>query len=125
MNNFEEATNRLKTQLRVRDDKEASEALGISATAWAMRKKRDSFPTKEVFALAAQRPDLALDPDWIVTGLSNKMETDGNAEASLLQCYRIMSAHDRKTLVKIAVSISDVVNLSSEEITRRLSNYKP
>ena len=125
MNNFEEATNRLKTQLRVRDDKEASEALGISATAWAMRKKRDSFPTKEVFALAAQRPDLALDPDWIVTGLSNKMETDGNDEDSLLQCYRIMSAHDRKTLVKIAVSISDVVNLSSEEITRRLSNYKP
>lgn len=125
MNFFEEATNRLKEQLRVRDDKEASEALGIGTTAWAMRKKRDSFPTKEVFALAQQRPELGLDPDWIVTGSSKKMKTEGDAEASLVQCYRIMSAHDRRMLVKIAVTMSDVTNLPGDEINRRLANYKP
>lgn len=125
MNFFEEATNRLKEQLHVRDDKEASEALGIGATAWAMRKKRDSFPTKEVFALAQQQPELGLDPDWIVTGTSNRVETKGNAEGSLIQCYRIMSAHDRGMLVKIAAAMSGITDLSGEEINRRLANYKP
>lgn len=125
MNFFEEATNRLKEQLHVRDDKEASEALGIGATAWAMRKKRDSFPTKEVFALAQQRPELGLNPDWIVTGSSKKMETEGDAEDSLIQCYRIMSRHDQGMLVKIAVAMSGVTDLSGEEINRRLANYKP
>lgn len=124
MNNFDEATLRLKQQLKVRSDKEAADVLGISPTAWVGRKKRDSFPVKEVFALAAQRPELGLDPDWIVSDASNRMETDDVGEAHLLQCYRLMNAHDKANMNKIAAVLSDVANMSSEEIERRLSNHK-
>lgn len=125
MNFFEEATLRLKQQLKVTEDKEVAELLGFKSTAWAVRKKRESFPIKEVFALAAQRPELALDPDWIVTGTSLRMETADKHEAHLLQCYRLMSPHDRSAMHKIAAALSDIANLSGEEINRRLSNYKP
>lgn len=125
MNIFEEAALRLKQQLKVTEDKQAASALGLTDSAWKMRKQRENFPTKEVFALAAQRPELGLDPDWIVSGSSNRMETVGGmGEAHLLQCYRLMNAHDRKAMNKIAAALSDVANLSGEEITRRLSNYK-
>lgn len=124
MSEFEKGLLRLKQQLGVSADKEAAELLGLSDKALNARKRRESFPTKEVFALAAQRPELGLDPDWIVTGSSKKIETEGDAEASLVQCYRIMSAYDRGMLVKIAVAMSDVTELSGEEINRRLANYK-
>ena len=100
---FEEATLRLKQQLKIVEDRQAAAALGLSASAWKQRKARDSFPVKEVFALAAQRPELGLDPDWIVTGSSSKMETDGKGEASLLQCYRKMNSSQKHQLRQIAL----------------------
>lgn len=123
MNLFEEATLRLKQQLKVVEDKQAAAELGLTDSAWKMRKKRDSFPVKEVFALAAQRPELGLDPDWIVSGTSNRMETDDRGEAHLLQCYRLMNAHDKANMNKIAAVLSDVANLTGDEINRRLKNY--
>lgn len=122
---FNDSVLRLKQQLKIQSDKEAAEALGLSPAAFNNRKKRGNFPAKEVFALAAQRPELCLDPDWIVTGSSKKMETEGDAEGSLIQCYRIMSKHDQGMLVKIAIAMSGVTDLSGEEINRRLANYKP
>lgn len=68
MNFFEEATLRLKQQLRVTEDKEVAEALGMSAGAWTKRKRRESFPEDKLFALAARRPDLNLDVAYILTG---------------------------------------------------------
>lgn len=124
MNIFENSLLRLKEQLGAAADKDVAERLGLSDKALNARKRRDSFPIKEVFALAAQQPELGLDPDWIVTGISSRMETEDRGEAHLLQCYRLMNAHDRKNMNKIAAAISDVVNLSGEEIERRLSNYK-
>lgn len=103
MNSFLEATERLKKQLGVSDDKAAATALGLGTTAWAMRKKRDSFPTKEVFALAQQRPELGLDPDWIVTGASHHIETEGSDEAGLLECYRVLGSRDKQRLREIAM----------------------
>jgi len=111
MNSFEEATNRLKDQLLVRDDKEVADALGIGTTAWAMRKKRESFPTKEVFALAQKRPELGLDPDWIVTGTSKRAEAEGGDETSLLQCYRRMNSHQQHQLRQIALMWAGVMEL--------------
>ncbi len=124
MNLFDEAMLRLKQQLKVTEDKEAADFLGLSPRALAGRKQRESFPTKEVFALAAQRPELGLDPDWIVTGTTIRTEIDDRQVAYLVQCYQIMSPHDRKAMLKIAGALSDVANLPSEEITRRLSNYQ-
>ena len=68
MNFFEEATLRLKQQLRATQDKEIAAALGLSAQSWAGRKKRNSFPEKELRALAQQRPELGIDVDYVLTG---------------------------------------------------------
>lgn len=68
MNFFEEATLRLKQQLRVTEDKQAAEALGMTGNAWTMRKRRDAFPEKELRALAQQRPELGIDVEFVLTG---------------------------------------------------------
>lgn len=65
---FEEATLRLKQQLKVTDDKQVAEALGLTGNAWTMRKRRDAFPEKELRALAQQRPDLGVDVEYVLTG---------------------------------------------------------
>ncbi len=103
MNEFEKSLLRLKEQLGVAADKDAAELLGLSDKALNARKRRDSFPIKEVFALAAQRPELGLDPDLIVTGTSNKMETAGSREASLLQCFKKLNDKEQLQLLHIAL----------------------
>jgi len=112
MNFFDEATLRLKQQLKVTEDKQVAECLGLTSQAFVMRKKRENFPTKEVFALAAQRPELGLDPDWIVTGTSTKMETADNREASLLECFRKLSDSDQIKLLGMALLWSEEMELA-------------
>ena len=68
MDFFPDALARLKHQLRVSKDQEVAAALGLSKTAFSERKKRGSFPEKELRALAQQRPDIALNLDYILTG---------------------------------------------------------
>ena len=69
MNFFEEATLRLKQQLKVTEDKAVAGALGMTGNAWTMRKRRRNFPETELYALAAKRPDLGLDVHYVLTGL--------------------------------------------------------
>lgn len=68
MNFFAEATLRLKQQLKTTQDKEIALALGLSAQAWAGRKKRDNFPEKELRALAQRCPELGIDVGYVLTG---------------------------------------------------------
>lgn len=103
MDFFEEATLRLKQQLKVKGDKEVAAFLGMSASALNMRKKRGNFPLREVFALAAQRPELGLDPHWIVSGTSDKMDTANSRESSLLQCFRKLNDRDQRQLLQTAL----------------------
>lgn len=117
MNLFDEAMLRLKQQLKVTEDKETAGFLGISPRALAGRKQRESFPTKEVFALAAQRPELGLDPDWIVTGHSHKTETDGIDETSLLECYRKMNTQRKHDMRQIALLWSGEMKLIATKST--------
>ncbi|CBJ40037.1 putative Transcriptional regulator (putative DNA-binding phage protein) (plasmid) [Ralstonia solanacearum CMR15] len=112
MPNFEKSLLRLKEQLGVSTDKDAADLLGMSDKALNARKRRDSFPTKEVFALAAQRPELGIDPDWIVTGSSNQLETAGNREASLLQCFRQLNDMDQLRLLQTALLWSGEMELA-------------
>jgi hypothetical protein len=65
---FEEAALRLKQQLKVTEDKQVAESLGMTGNAWTMRKRRNTFPEKELRALAQQRPDLEIDVDYVLTG---------------------------------------------------------
>ena len=102
MNFFDQASLRLKQHLGLTQDKDVAAALGISARAWAGRKDRDNFPSTELRLLAAQRPELGLDVDWIVTGSSNKMETANSREASLLQNFQKLSDRDQLRLLNMA-----------------------
>ena len=70
MNFFEEATLRLKQQLGATQDKEVALALGLSPQSWVGRKKRDNFPEVELYALAAKRPDLKINVEYVLTGLA-------------------------------------------------------
>lgn len=111
MDIFSEFLNRLKKQVGLSKDKEVADLLGMTTTAFSERKKRASIPIKEVFALAAQRPELGLDPDWIVTGSSKRMETSGDDETSLLQCYQMMTPHNQYQLRQIALLWAGVMEL--------------
>lgn len=68
MNFFEEATLRLKQQLAVTQDKEVAGYLGLSPRAWAGRKQSENFPEVELYALAAKRPDLKINVEYVLTG---------------------------------------------------------
>ena len=68
MNLFSESLSRLKFQLRVSKDQEVAAALGLSKTAFSERKKRGSFPEREVLDLCKSRPEL--DSHYILTGIT-------------------------------------------------------
>ena len=82
MNFFDEATLRLKQQLKVTEDKQAAEALGLTGNAWTMRKRRSAFPEKELRALAQQRPELGLDVDYVLTGGQLTQRERGQLESA-------------------------------------------
>jgi len=69
MDFFQEALLRLKAQLKLERDQEVAEVLGLTKSAFSERKKRGSFPEKEVLALARKSPELGLDLDFIFTGV--------------------------------------------------------
>ena len=59
---------RLKEQIGVAADKDAAALLGLSSKALTARKRRNSIPDTELYALSAKRPDLNLDVQYILTG---------------------------------------------------------
>lgn len=122
MSEFDKALLRLKEQLNIATDKDVAEILGLGEKALNARKKRESFPTKEVFALATERPELGIDADWIVTGVSKHFETNDISERHLVECYRIMSPGDRKVISRVASALSGVANMSSAKIRKHLSS---
>jgi transcriptional regulator with XRE-family HTH domain len=70
MENFKNCLLRLKEQLGVEMDKDIASLLGLQTRAMTARKRRDSFPVKELEALAASRPDLGIDVRYVLTGQS-------------------------------------------------------
>lgn len=66
MDFFSDSLDRLKHELRVSKDGEVASALGMTKTAFSERKKRGSFPEKELRALAAERPEI--DVRYVLTG---------------------------------------------------------
>lgn len=69
MNNFLDALERLKHYLRVSSDIDVADALGMSKTAFAERKRRNAFPEDKLFALIAKRPELKIDVAYVLTGV--------------------------------------------------------
>jgi phage repressor protein C with HTH and peptisase S24 domain len=78
MDFFSDALNRLKHELRVSKDQEVAVALGMSRTAFSERKKRSSFPEREVLELGRTRPEL--DVKFVLTGVSSDQVERLNAK---------------------------------------------
>lgn len=76
MDFFDEAALRLKQQLKFTEDKQVAEMLGMTGNAWTMRKRRRSFPEVELYALAAKRPDLKINVEYVLTGRTPQSMTE-------------------------------------------------
>lgn len=68
MDSFERVLLRFKEQVGLQTDKEVAALLGLSATAFGDRKKRNAFPEDKLRALAQQRPELNIDVLYVLTG---------------------------------------------------------
>ncbi|MDR2155921.1 MAG: hypothetical protein LBE78_13015 [Burkholderiaceae bacterium] len=60
-------------------DKDLAEALGMEPAAYNKRKIRGSFPEKELRALVRQSPELGIDEDYVLKGITNKAIAHLNA----------------------------------------------
>lgn len=87
MNYFEEATLRLKQALKVTQDQEVADILGLSKRAWAGRKQRGSFPEKDLYAYAGMHPELNLNVREILHGPMLKVEITTH-ETELIYKFR-------------------------------------
>ncbi|MDR0480776.1 MAG: helix-turn-helix domain containing protein [Gallionellaceae bacterium] len=67
---FNACLGRLKVAIGASKDKEVAEALGLEEKAFNARKRRGSFPEKELYTLAAKRPELGIDTDYVLTGIT-------------------------------------------------------
>jgi transcriptional regulator with XRE-family HTH domain len=116
MNLFLEALSRLKTQLRVGQDKEVAAFLGMSATAFAERKKRESFPERELLALKERRPELGLDIDYIFTGISTfdykipkgKSGSTSNDQDRVMGVFAALTPASQKQVLAIALRLREL-----------------
>ena len=121
MNFFAEATLRLKQQLKTTQDKEIALALGLSAQAWAGRKKRDNFPEKELRALAQRCPELGIDVEYVLTGglLSTHQRTTLKKERDQLQADPTTPGEKQH-----AGKFLDILALSTAQDNKRAPIYK-
>lgn len=71
---FDEQLDRLKAALRLAEDQDVANALGMSKAAFSARKNRGAFPVDKLKALATDRPDLRLDVKYVLTGISDELE---------------------------------------------------
>jgi hypothetical protein len=103
MNFFDEASLRLKQELKVTEDKQAAELLGLSASAWKQRKTRDSFPEKELWALSAQRRDI--DVTYVLRGVRtypNEPVFREQRERDLLDNFRVADEAEKVALLRLS-----------------------
>lgn len=68
MNEFEHIALRLKQSTGAGSDRELAALLGMGEKTFGSRKMRGKFPTELVYVLAAKRPDLNIDVDYVLTG---------------------------------------------------------
>lgn len=70
MKKFDEQLLRLKAELKETEDQAIAAHLGLTKAAFSDRKRRDAFPEDKLRALAQLRPDLNIDVDYVLTGVS-------------------------------------------------------
>lgn len=74
---FGAALLRLKERLQMHNDKDVAAVLQLSPTAFNSRKVRGSFPVDKLRAVAASRPELGIDADYVLTGVQSAAAPPG------------------------------------------------
>lgn len=75
--------NRAKEVLNVRFDKDLANILGMPTTTFNTKKKAFDFPDVELYALCSKRPELNIDMDYILTGISSSSYERSIADAGI------------------------------------------
>lgn len=91
MTEFERRLIRIKEVLGVATDKDVASAIGMAVGTFSARKRRDSFPTKDLYVLAANRPDLEIDVNYVLTGIAREV----SADLLIDQIDQAIAVHDR------------------------------
>ena len=97
---FNARITRLKVLLGVHEDRDVAIHLEMRGTALSARKRRGTFPIKNLRLLCAKR---GLDIDYILNGGAvQKHHVPALGEEALLQRFRAMSHSDQSRLIAIA-----------------------
>jgi hypothetical protein len=121
MDTFVDILLRLKQAAGLETDKEVAALLGMTVKAFTARKARDAFPEDKLFALIAKRPELLIDPQWVLHGATAKdryIERHKQPPAD----YQVL-ANEVMRDVRIAESDVDLVRLSRRE-RALIENYR-
>lgn len=117
-NNFSHVMDRCKKFLKIKNDCDVAKALGMSASTFNERKKRDSIPYSDLIKLADSEN---VDLNWLLSGegtmyrdaVKEEIQLDTEERAVL----RIMKKMDQtqKTIIRAnAESIEQVIDLKQQ-----------
>jgi transcriptional regulator with XRE-family HTH domain len=111
MKNFDEQLLRLKQMVKLTADKDVAGLLGMTKAAFSDRKKRGAFPEDKLGALAAQRPELLIDVNYVLTGRRSQEHT----LARLSQAGgRIRKVRGTRTVAEFAAQIGTTAEAVSK-----------
>jgi hypothetical protein len=113
---IERAVLRFKEMANVKTDKDVAGLLALDVSAFNKRKKRNSFPERELLALADKRPDLRLDVPYILTGIPTNVRSamhqtaierqqQHDVQAHLLDDWQACTEDDQKLLCELAARL--------------------
>lgn len=109
---------RLKQCIGLDEDQDVAALLKMSKGAFSVRKLRGSFPDDKLFVLAAERPELALDVTYVLTG---DRSVQGRLRQSIEASSRMLGSmplNDRKANERLAEIAAE---MAVESIELRLS----
>lgn len=147
MSQFEPRLLRLKAALNLSEDREIASLFGMEKSAFAARKRRDAFPDDKLYALALQRPELGIDVDFVLTGVTREAHADLDAmegkirraadaglesyedlrsaalrrvdERSLVDRWRLCAPRDQEAIMRIVSSLA-AVEVSAHEPVKKV-----
>ncbi|OPH36003.1 helix-turn-helix domain-containing protein [Moraxella equi] len=131
MKNFIDVLNRLKLALGVSMDSEVADFLEMKQSAFAGRKKRNSFPDEQLRLIAVKHSDLNLDVDYILTGDSERQRKIRQAKDEFLEMsgfYYQQQQLDKEQRIKLEVfpepnNANTEVSVTEQEL-KLISNFR-
>lgn len=117
---------RLKAHVGFKSDKRIAELLGMTDKALHARKRRDVFPDDKLFALSAKRPELGIDPAYILTGVLGTRAPDAPtspAPSALANAASTINGIALSlTRLRLDLQAFDGDDMSNDDIVARLQS---